>query len=214
MCLIGGFHFAGAQNDSETDSTEDEEYVLVIPPINEQLKIGVKMGTGAGIMLGNELQNPRPKYMINGGVYVHYRFSKRWSIQPETNIAFKGSNFKNGDGQYTSISMYTIDVPLLLMYGVTPQNTTNIFTGVQYSHALNKALYLKGSQIPEGSTLKMHNDDVFAVVGTQFQTPFVGFQIAAKYGLRNLNGGLLPNLNPPNTGKDIHQFVLELNLLF
>jgi hypothetical protein len=57
-------------------------------------------------------------------------------------------------------------------------------------------------------------DDLAAIIGTQFHTPFIGFQIAAKYGLIDINNGLLPNLNPPNTGKNIHHFVVEINLLF
>jgi hypothetical protein len=129
-------------------------------------------------------------------------------------VAFKGSNFKNADNQYAAITMYTLDVPVLLMFGLTPQNTANVFAGAQYSRILNKALFLKGSSVPESPSPAIHNDDVFAIVGTQFHTPFVGFQIAAKYGLRNLNSGTSWILNPTNTGKQIHQFVFEINLLF
>jgi hypothetical protein len=212
LCAVG---FANAQNDDEEmDSTLGEDPVFVIPPINEKLKIGVKMGTGASVMLGHELQNPRPHYMISGGVYLHYRFGKHWSVQPETNFAFKGSNFKNGTDQYASIVMYTIDVPVLLMYGFDEKNTKNIFTGIQYSRTLNKSLYNTDAPIAEPTEPRLHNDDWFAVLGTQIQTPWVGFQIAAKYGLRDLNTGLIPNLNPPNTGKDIHMFAFEINLLF
>jgi hypothetical protein len=211
FCSIGSVF----SQTEESDSTAgDDEFVLVIPPINEQLKVGVKLGTGAGMMLGNELQNPRPKYMISGGAYLRYRFSKRWSIQPEANITFKGSNFKNGDGQYESISGYAVDIPVLLMVGLTPENRVNVFAGMQYSRTLGRSLYLKGSLVPDDSSLGMHRDDWAAVVGSQFQTPFVGFQVAVKYGLRDLNTGLTPTLNPPNTGKDIHQAVLEINILF
>lgn len=206
---------AYAQTDStETDSLEDEELVLVIPPINEQLKAGVKMGTGMGIMIGGELQNPKPKYMISGGAYLHYRFSKHWSLQPEVNVAFKGSNFDNGPDEYGSISMYTLDVPLLLMYGFNEKNTVNVFVGGQYSYTLNRSMYLKSAQVPVTPTPSMRKDDWFGIVGGQFHRPFLGFQIALKYGFCNLNTGLSPNLNPPNTGKDIHQMVLELNILF
>ncbi len=55
---------------------------------------------------------------------------------------------------------------------------------------------------------------MFGVLGAQFHTPFVGFQVVAKYGFMNINNGLLPNIKPANTGKDIHQFIIELNLLF
>lgn len=216
LCFVGLFGFANAQTDeNEPDSLAGEDdFVLVIPPINEQLKAGVKMGTGMGMMTGNELQNPRPKYMISGGAYLHYRFSKRWSLQPEANIAFKGSNFNNGPDEYATIVMYALDFPLLIMYGLTPKNTVNVFVGGQYSYTLSRWMYVKDAVVPSSPTPSMRNDDWFAVAGGQFHTPFVGFQVAFKYGLCNLNTGLSPNMNPPNTGKDIHQMVLELNLLF
>lgn len=202
------------EEDSGTDSTEEDDLVLVIPPINEQLKLGVKMGTGAGMMIGQELQNPRPKYVITGGAYLHYRFSKHWSIQPEANVSFRGSNFNNGDNQYTSITEYALDVPFLIMYGLTKQNTVNLFVGGQFSHTLNRSMYLKGAVVPASPTPSMSNQNWFAVLGSQFQTPFIGFQIALKYGITDMNTGLSPVMNPPNTGKDIHQTLLELNLLF
>jgi hypothetical protein len=211
FCTIG---YAFAQEEESDSTSGDDDFVLVIPPINEQLKAGVKMGTGMGMTVGGELLNPRPKVMISGGVYLHYRFSKHWSLQPEMNVAYKGSNYKNGDGQYTSLSVYTMDVPLLLMVGLTPENTVNLFTGMQYSRTLNRSMYEKGGLVPINPNPRMHDDDWAVVLGTQFQTPFVGFQIALKYGLRDLNTGLSSTLNPPNTGKEIHQSVLELNFLF
>jgi hypothetical protein len=215
LCILFCLGTANAQTeDSEIDSTEEDDLVLVIPPINEKLKAGVKMGSGVGMMVGQELQNPRPKYIITGGAYLRYLFSKHWSLQPEVNVNFRGSNFNNGDGQYSSITEYALDVPLLIMYGLTKQNTVNILAGAQYSHTLNRSMYLKDSPVPASPTPSMSNDCWFVILGSQFHTPFIGFQVALKYGLTDLNTGLSPTLNPPNTGKDIHQTVLELNILF
>lgn len=216
LCILCCMGTAIAQvEDSETDSTEgDDDLVLVIPPINEQLKVGVKMGTGAGMMVGQELQNPRPKYVITGGAYLHYRFSKHWSLQPEANVSFRGSNFNNGDNQYASITEYALDLPLLIMCGLTKQNTVNVFVGGQFSHTLNRAMYLKDAVVPASPTPSMRHENWFAVLGGQFHTPFIGFQVALKYGITDMNTGLSPTMNPPNTGKDIHQTLLELNILF
>jgi hypothetical protein len=215
LCLIIPFGYVSAQTeDAEADSSDEDDFVLVIPPINEQLKVGVKMGTGAGMMVGDKLQNPRPKYVISGGGYLHYRFSKHWSLQPEINFSFRGSNFANGDNEYTSITMYTADFPLLIMLGLNEKNRANVFVGGQYSHTLNRAMYTKGGVVPESPTPAMHNDDWFAVAGAQFHTPFLGFQIAAKYGLRDLNTGLSPTMKPVNASGEIHQAILELNILF
>ncbi|MES2779607.1 MAG: outer membrane beta-barrel protein [Bacteroidota bacterium] len=216
ILLLSGALFSQAQTDStETDSAEDNsEAVLVIPPINEQLKVGIKFGSGVCTLLGNELANPRPSYMLSGGAYLRYRFKRHWFIQPEACITYKGSNFNNGTAQYQSVRMYYIDVPVLLMLGLNDENTSNVFVGLQYSRLLNASLYLKDAPLPESTAPAIKKDDLAAVLGTQFHTPFVGFQIAVKYGLIDINNGLLPNLNPPNTGKDIHHFTIEINFLF
>jgi hypothetical protein len=217
LCLIASMGYVTAQTElsDSSETSEEDDFVLVIPPINEQLKVGIKMGTGMGMMSGPELQNARPKYVITGGAYLHYRFSKHWSVQPEANITFKGSKFENGDNEYSSVTQYAIDLPVLLMYGLTKNNTVNLFAGMQYSYNLNRSVYLKNAPVPVSPTPSLRNDDWFVVAGSQFQTPFLGFQVGLKYGLCNLNTSPETwTLNPPNTGKEIHQMVLELNILF
>ncbi|MES2558588.1 MAG: outer membrane beta-barrel protein [Bacteroidota bacterium] len=215
MLLLSGAFMSTAQTDTtQTEEEDNSEATLVIPPINEQLKVGIKFGTGVSTLVGNELKNPVPAYMLTGGAYLRYRFKPHWFIQPEVNISFKGSNFDNGVLQYESLRMYYVDVPVLLMRGLNKQNTSNVFAGLQYSRVLNTYLYLTDEQIPVSPSPAIKQHDLAAVLGTQFHTPFVGFQIAAKYGLFDINNGLLPNLDPPNTGKDIHHFVVEINLLF
>ncbi len=211
ICISG---FAFAQTDSTQAEGDDDEPYLVIPPINEQLKLGVKFGGGVSALTGHELHNPVPTYLLNGGIYLKWRFKPHWSLQPELNISFKGSKFNNGNLEYSQIMMYSLDVPVLLMYGLNSQNTSNIIVGLQYSHILNSALYLTGALVPENTEPSLTKNDLLGVIGTQFHTPFIGFQILAKYGFIDMNNGLLPNLNPPNTGKDIHQFLFEINLLF
>jgi hypothetical protein len=203
-----------AQTDTTSVEDADDEPTLVIPPLNEKLKLGVKLGSGLSMMVGNELTNPRPTYMLTGGAYLRYRFSTHWSLQPEASISMRGSNFNNGTGQYTTIKMYTIDVPVLLLWGLNENNTANILAGLQYSRMLNSSIYLKGAQVPEDQAPRLKKNDLLGVLGAQFHTPFVGFQVAAKYGLIDINDGILPNLNPPNTGKDIHHLLLEVTLFF
>lgn len=214
FCLsLSGFGYA--QTDSSTVNEDDNtEPTMVIPPINEQLKAGVKLGGGLSVLLGDELKNPVPTYLMTGGAYIRWRFKPHWSLQPELNITFRGSNFNNGDLEYSEIVMYSLDVPVLLMYGWNENNTGNILVGAQYSRLLNSSLYLTNAVIPENTAPSLTKNDLMAVVGTQFHTPYVGFQIAAKYGLIDMNNGLLSNLNPPNTGKSIHPFLFEITLLF
>ena len=55
-------------------------------------------------------------------------------------------------------------------------------------------------------------------IGALFDHPiyagFIGFQLVAKYGLLNINNGLISGLNPPLKNKDIHNFAFEVNFLF
>jgi hypothetical protein len=207
--------FAFAQIDtSQVDGNEDDDTRLVIPAINEQLKAGVKIGGGLSVLLGDELQNPVPTYLLTGGAYIRWRFKPHWNLQPEFNITYRGSKFNNGNLEYQEIVMYSLDIPVLLMYGFNEQNTSNIVAGIQYSRLLNSSLYLTDALVSENTAPALTKNDLMVVAGAQFHTPFVGFQILAKYGLIDMNNGLLPNLNPPNTGKSIHPFLLEINLLF
>lgn len=212
LLLLSGA--TSAQIETQNPDSLDEESKLVVPAMNEQFKAGVKLGAGASMLLGNELQNPKPSYSLNGGAYLRYRFKKHLSVQPELTVSFRGALFDNDNLEYEKLYAYWVDLPVLLLYGFDEKNTKNILCGLQYSRLLNSSIFLSGSSVPEPTSPRLNKNDLLAVVGTQFQTPFVGFQLLAKYGLIDLNNGLLPNLNPPNTGKDIHQFIIELNLLF
>jgi hypothetical protein len=214
ILLLLGLQLSAQTDTSTVPEGEEEEGVLFMPVLNEQTKLGVKLGSGVSTLLGNELSNPRPTYMLSGGAYMRYRFSKHWSIQPEANVSLRGSNFSNGADQYESIRIYYIDLPVLIMMGFDEKNQKNILAGVQYSRILNSSLYVSGASLPENTSPALKKDDVMGVLGAQFHTPYVGFQLVAKYGFIDINNGLLPGLNPPNTGKDIHNFIVELNLLF
>lgn len=206
-----------AQTDSTStnDVDTDEPAKLVIPAINEQTKIGIKLGTGACFFTGGAMQKPVPAILLTGGMYVRYRFKPHWSIQPEINISSRGSNFNlETPGDYRQIKIYSIDFPVLLMWGWTEQNTRNVVFGLQYSRQLNASLYLFTSATPETAPPSLKKDDLMLVAGTHFQTPFVGVQILAKYGLIDINNGLLPQLQPALQPGSIHQAILELNLLF
>jgi len=217
LLFIWAFGFIAAvqaQTDSAALIAEDDVMVFVKPPINEETKFGIKIGFGIGTMLGTELANPRPSSILTGGAYYRNRFSKHWSLQPELNISFRGSRFANQPSEYGQIKTYYLDLPILLMRGLNEKNTTNIVGGFQYSRQLNASLYLINSPLPESNAPKLTKQDAAIIIGMQWQTPFVGFQLLAKYGLLNLNNGLLSNLNPPNGGGTIHQAGIELNMLF
>ncbi len=204
-----------AQEPQDSLQDEEEDERIVVPPMNEKTKLGIKIGLGTAIMLGKEPNHPRPSLCLDGGMYFRYRFTRHWSVQPELTITYRGSNFSNSTDEYGSIRSYYLDFPLLLMYGLNENNTRNIVGGVQYSRLLNASIYKVGALgSPEEGAPALNNNDLLLIGGMQWHTPFVGFQVFLKYGLFNANKGLLPTLKPVSTGLPMHNCSLEINFIF
>lgn len=205
---------AKAQTDLADSSDENAPIRFVKPILNEVHKGGVILGIGLGTMFGTELKNPTPSMVLTGGVYYRYRFQQHWSLQPAATVSFRGSSFNNKPTEYGQIKTVNMDIPLLLLHGLNEQNTKNILMGLQFSRQLSATIYEVDALLPYPETPKLNVNELALVMGAQFQTPFVGFQILAKVGLNDLNNGLLPNIKPANSGGTIHQAGLEVNLLF
>ncbi|MFN7311980.1 MAG: outer membrane beta-barrel protein [Bacteroidota bacterium] len=205
---------AWAQSDSAKYEDEDDEGTWVIPSMNEKHKPGIKLGTGFYTFTGGEMDNPTPMLGLNGTIYYRYKYNEKSAIQIETGISFKGSNFANSAGEYSRMRLYYLDAPLTWVRSLNKNNTTHLNIGVQYAYLLNASIFIEPSPIPETQKPALSKHDMMLVAGTQFYSGFVGFQVMAKYGLLNINNGLIPNLNPPLKNKDIHNFALELSLLF
>lgn len=207
--------FAFAQ---EADSTynEDEEDLgsLVIPPINEQMKAGVKMGVGVFMLGGAEANKPAPVLGLVGGAYFRYRFIEHWAVQTELNLTIRGGKFRNKINEYGKIATYNIDVPVFLLHGFDEQNVNNILFGAQYSYVLNRMLYKVDAQTAEVAQPQLNKNDLLLVGGAQFYTPWVGFQLMLKYGLLNANKGLVPSIPPTNQGKMLRNLAFECTFIF
>lgn len=210
LCMLCGT-VVYAQTDSAVTT---EEEVVVKPEINPKLKPGIKLGVGNTMMVGGALQNPVPQYMLNGVAYLSYRFKPHWFFCPELGISFRGGRFDNGDAEYERILTYMLDVPVLLMYGFDEQNTKRIVFGGQYSHTLNASLFKKNGGVAEPGPVGITKHDVLAILGTHFQTPYIGVQILGKYGFIDANNGILSRQTPVDASKGIHHFIIELNLVF
>jgi hypothetical protein len=204
-----------ARAQEPADSLEDDVGKVYVPISNEKLKLGIKFGVGAAILVGTEADRPLPVMCFQGGLYLRYRFSTHWAIQPECNVSFRGGNFDNKDGEYGTIRTYFVDNPVLLTWGWDENNSKNVVGGLQYSWLVNSAIYKVNSNgLPEPEAPRVRNGDLAIVGGTQFHTPFIGFQIFLKYGLLNVNQGLLATLNPQDRGGTMHHLSCEINLIF
>lgn len=204
-----------AQTDSaEVEGDEEEELVWLKGDMNEVHEYGIKLGTGFSALLGGELENPTPRFGLLGNAYYRYRYSQKSAIQVEAGISLRGSNFANNNNEYGTIKTYNIDVPLLWVRALNNAKKSHLVLGAQYSHLLSSSIFLVSKQVAESQNPKLKKHDVLLVTGTQFYTGFVGFQFLIKYGLININDGLIDGLNPALKNKDIHNFAFEINFLF
>ncbi|MES2689111.1 MAG: outer membrane beta-barrel protein [Bacteroidota bacterium] len=210
----------GLQSFAQTDSTalseedDDEPMEWLKGDMTETHEYGIRFGLGTSTMLGGELDNPRPLIGLNGAAYYRYKYRPKAAIQVEGGVSMRGSTFANGTGEYSSITMYYIDVPLLWVRSLNQKGTNNLLLGAQYSYMLNPDIYIDPSSIADSQTPKFKTSDVMAVAGAQFYVGFVGFQLVAKYGLVDINDGLITGLKPAFKNKDIHNFTFEINFLF
>lgn len=205
---------AQAQTDS-TDNDDDAEATYAKPDNSGPLKLGIKLGSGYATLLGGEMQHATGTIGLDGTAYARYRFKPRFAMQMELGASFRGSKFNNGNGEYSAIKTYYLDVPVMMVIGLNKSALSNLVIGGQYAYLLNSSIYVNPSAYPEPVSPDLKKHDVLAVMGAQFYTPFVGFQLLAKYGLIDINNGLLgANTKPVNQGRDIRHLSIEINFMF
>ena len=205
-----------AQQADSSVVEENEEVTFFKPDNSAPLKFGLLLGMGYSGMAGTELKNPTGRVGINGSAYLRYRFKPKFSMQTSVGASYRGSNFSNSTSEYSSIRMYYLDVPVLASIAFDKTNNDLLILGLQYAYLLNSALYISKNALPESVSPSFNKNDISAVFGVQFNTPFVGFQILGKTGLTNINQNQPwpSGAQPANGGGSIHNFSIDLNLLF
>jgi hypothetical protein len=178
-------------------------------------RYGLKMGTGLNSMYGGKLLHPRPSLGVLAGFYIHSKLDKKspWGIQTGLDLRMRGSNFANGkpgdtaiNRSYTKISIMSMDVPLLINYRLSKQRDVKVKQvqlGVQLGYNFNSILYVGPNKTPLPTALNTYNSiqtwdklplktfDYQASLGFQQRGESLGYSIALKYGLRNLNNNFL-----------------------
>ena len=211
-----------AQVDSlQTDTNEflDDDSKIAKPEPEGLLKLGIKMGTQLCTFVGSEVPNATLTFGLLGGGYARFNLSrklKNWSIQTELQISFRGSNFKYTDSSYSALRLLYIDLPVIVFKALDTKKNHRIGVGTQFSYLLNSAMYLGKVIYPTSSSPGLLKYDVSGIVAYQYHLPFFAIQVAAKYGLTNINiGAVWPDeASPKNKNGAIRNFTVELNLLF
>ncbi len=205
-----------AQVEEVADSTlQDDEVILVKPEPDGKYKYGIKLGVQFSTLLGNENENNLTRFGINGGVYLRKKFkNEKWGYQVELNGSLRGSYFKGGPNDYSLIRLVYLDLPTLFFVNVSKNQNNKILFGPQFSYLLTSAIYKGEASVAYNSEPNLNKFDILACAGYQVRLGHVAIQSLFKYGLININNGLLPEVSPKSQGKNMNNFSFELNFIF
>ncbi len=155
---------------------------------NGELSFGVKGGIGFNHFLGEIPVDFTPQLRIgfSAGVFVNYKLSDYFSLQPEILFARKGSNFKEFDFNWNgyeisglSLDMYIesnwIEIPVLLLYKIN--DNFSLFGGPYLG------FYLNGTLVAEPSVSIFAIDLEYDIETDDLTLPDYGIVIGAKYNL-------------------------------
>ncbi|MCK6609716.1 MAG: hypothetical protein L6Q78_01650 [Bacteroidia bacterium] len=218
--LLASLFKVQAQTDSlTTDEVDenDETFSLYKPGPEGTWKLGVKMNLNFSSLFGSEMKSQKLLTGIGGGAYGRWNPNKKFALQAEGLIGFRGSNFNHGaNGEYTTIKMLYADFPFIGFLKFGNEGVHQVGIGIQYSRLLNSSMYFKGGSSYGSKKPEFSADDWLPLLAYQYKTNWVSFQIAAKYGLKNINLGKSwpENGIPLNSGGEIRNFTTEFSLMF
>jgi hypothetical protein len=198
MIIIGILSTASAQN-----------------TVSENHKLGIKTSVNIATLLGEELQNPRPKFGYTAGAYYIRNQKKTWSIYSELAASFKGSKFANGDTGYSRISLFYLDLAVLPRY-TFKENKHTISAGPYASYLALSSLYLGATPKPESSDLNFRPFDIGIAAFYTIPGTVASFQVGGKLSLIDANGGVnfVGAFPATGTGGLIRSVNFEIGMLF
>lgn len=99
----------------------------------DPLTWGVKAGVNAADLYGDDVSSSDTRAGFNGGLFVNYRFSKMFGVQPEVLFTQKGGDLSNGlaENGTTEYSLNYLEIPVLAKFYI-PTNSMlepNIYVG-------------------------------------------------------------------------------------
>lgn len=185
--------------------------------VSDKYKAGIKTAINLSTFVGTELQNPRPRFGYSAGAYLRLPLKGDWSFQAELLGNFKGSNFANNtdSNEYSKISTFYIDMPLMLGYNLDDDGQMLLF-GPQVGALGLASVYIGNSAKAEEQELSLSPLAVDACLMYQKVNEIAGFQIGAKLGLHSINRWLeFEGINPPtgNAGT-IRSLSFEIGFIF
>lgn len=199
------------------------------PNTKRKDKLGIRVGFGITRLNSPDLVNIELNRGYQGAFYYRVNLFKGFHLNTEMGASVKGANFDNGDVGYSQLSLLYLDFNALGMIQLTSDFKHAIVLGGQASRLLRSSLFIGPEQFASYLQLPLKNWDYFAVAGYHFNTRYVGFQLALKYGLRNIagdfqnfnkeslndKGSQFADLDPTMRNvRDIRNFSVELSVYF
>lgn len=178
-------------------------------------KFGAKVGVSFSLFTGDipiEL-DPLLYTGFTAGIFSNYKFSDKFSIQPEILYSRKGSNFKEFSYSFEEfeiadfnlemhIQMNWLEVPLLAIYNINEHFT--IFAGPYLG------IYLDGKLVAESSIAIFGVDVEYDIEEDDLNLPDYGIVLGAAYDINDHFGIQIRwTQGISNISNDITEDVLE-----
>lgn len=158
------------------------------PETKRQDKFGVRLGFCLTRLNSDQLLNTRLTRGYQGAFYYRVNLFKGFHLNPEFGASVDGAKFNNGNSGYSQISLLYFDFSLLGFKQLDTKNNHNLVAGLQASRLMRSSMFIGPEQTPSYLQLPFKKYDYAAIVGYHYNTQYVGFQLALKYGLRNIAG--------------------------
>lgn len=186
---------------------------------NKKARVGMRMGFGFSSFKGEELENYRPYFGYQFGVYHKVKLSKKLQLRYEIIADLRGSKFKVlGDSSYSKITTMYVNFPLefAYIYRKTESVENEFYAGFQVSRVLVSRIFAGVDLHPKETGLAIKDFDYGITFGHAWNKANWGFKIGIYYGLADINDGLnyqsVPGLK--RTNKNIGTQSLNIGFVF
>ncbi len=179
-------------------------------------RLGIKTSINGSLLTGSELQNPRPKFGYTAGAFYQYPINNNFGIHSEFAASFRGSNFKNGVGEYSKIALFYLDLPFLLAYQTDKDSKHQYVLGPYASYQALSSMFVGAKKKAELNDIAIKDIDYGLALYYHKKSNIAIFQVGTKIGLRNVNNGVFfENILPPtgNNGSIVN-LSFEIGYLF
>lgn len=212
---------------AQDEPTSDEFENPVPDPPNRKFKVGVRGGFAFSTFNPDVFSNPTFAFGITGGATARWKLGKvrdaepenyKFGIETQANFIYRGSTFDNLDGQYSRISLFYIDVPVLALMKLDKKGNVKLLGGIQGSYLANSSIFIKPDTFRDTTELSLKPFALAAVGGIEYRVGVVGIQFFIKQGITDINDGMnaitYPKLLPVLRNGSIKNFTCELTFSF